>query len=266
MDSVYRQLIILRVPETLDHLDERLPLDVLHGVPAGLAVLAGAAVADQVMVVHPDDGLHHEHEPLEARFVVGELGIEDLERDILAGPGVAGLVDGAHAAPRQHRPEIIVRDRLAGEDTGVGPDRGVEGRLLLRPASGYRPSPRCTASAACSDLDLLPMLQVVLLDLLAVDECPADALQVGQMELAPLATQLAMEPAHGPIRQPRIGLLAAADRERGPLDQVEDATLFGARDHSQVGVHGEPPSGHAAGQGSARSSAWDHAVTREPGP
>ena len=50
-----------------------------------------------------------------------------------------------------------------------------------------------------------------------------------------------MEPGDGRVRQLRVGLLAPADRERGPLDQVEDATLVRAGHHSQIRIHGEPP-------------------------
>lgn len=118
----------------------------------------------------------------------------------------------------------------------------MEGRLLgldqvlgVGNRGGEQPQP------GVADLELLPVLQGMLLDLLAGDERPADAIQVGQRELGPLPSQLAMEPSHGPVRQPGVGLLAPADRERGPLDQVEDATLIRAGHYSQISVHGEPP-------------------------
>ena len=178
---------------------------------------------------------------LRAHFVMGDLAVKHLEGHVLAGAGVAGLVD-VPVLPRastgpSSKWEIVwpVRTpssvRIAGwkadcvrlhQLLGIGDRRGVQ----LHPG--------------LADLELLAVLQGVLLDLLPADERSADAVPVDQQELASCALQLAMEPRDGPVRQPRVGLLATADRQRRSLDQVEDATLIGAGDHPQISVHGEP--------------------------
>ena len=198
---------------------------------------------------------------------MGELAVKNLEGHVLAGPGVAGLVDGAPAAPAQNRPELVVGDRLAGEDTLVGPDRGTEGRLLrLHQLLGIGDRRGIQLHPSVADLELLAVLQGVLLDLLPADERPVDAVPVGQQELASLASQLAMEPTDGPVRQPRVGLLAPADRERRSLDQVEDATLVGAgRPLANKRAWRTPPSGQAAIQGSSPGSSGDRRFRENPG-
>ena len=114
-----------------------------------------------------------------------------------------------------------MRDGLAGSMTGVGPDRGMEGRLL-RLQIWYRRSPGVQPQPRVADLDLLTMLQGMLLDLLAGDERPADALQVGQ-EIASLAPQLAMEAAYGPVAS-RVSVFSPR-----PIESVVPSTRLKTR-------------------------------------
>ena len=64
-----------------------------------IALLAGAVEGDQVGVVQPDSGGHGADEPLDVLFVAGEVGVQDLDGDVLAVAGVAGLVDQCRCGP-----------------------------------------------------------------------------------------------------------------------------------------------------------------------
>ena len=148
---------------------------------------------------------------------------------------------------RQHRSELEVREGLPGQRAAVvSPDLEGGGRLLcidqdLDIGDGRAWDEQLQTGVA--GLDLLPVSQRVLLDLLASDEGPADALCVGQQELIPIASEFAVEPIHRHVLEPGVGVLAPADRERGSIDQMDDSTLLGAGDHLQISIHGGTPFG-----------------------
>ncbi len=52
------------------------------------------------------------------RLVVDVVGAEQLQRDLAVQPGMGGEVDDAHAAPTDHRLDVIRPE--VGADAGVG--------------------------------------------------------------------------------------------------------------------------------------------------
>ena len=234
--SANRQSSIFKRAELLDQLGERVAVDVLHGEPAGVALLAGAVEGDQVGVLEVDGGRHGADEALDVLVVVGEVGVQDLDGDVLAVAGVAALVDRAGASLGQHRPQLVVRDGLAGQDAFVGFELA---RRLLggHQGVGVGDAGRVQLEPGAADLELLVVLERVFLDLLAVDERAADAVEVDQRELAPLPFQLAVQPRDAHVGELGVRLFAAADRQREALGQVEDSARVGAGGHSQIGLH-----------------------------
>ena len=132
----------------------------------------------------PTAGLHDLHEPPEVLLVLRDLAIEHLEGGLLASSGVAGLVDHARAAPGQQRPQLVVRDRLAGEYRFLRPD-GREGTPTSAASSNFWVS---AITEVYSFIRLLPIsnsspcFRACSWIFCAADERPVDAVQVGQQE------------------------------------------------------------------------------------
>src|SRR5215467_1137703 len=68
---------------------------------------------DDVRVVHRRGDARFLEETGAEEVVVGELGCQYLQRDDVAEPRVLGLVDGAHAATAENRPQPVAGELVA---------------------------------------------------------------------------------------------------------------------------------------------------------
>src|SRR5262249_475784 len=96
---------------------ERLALEVLHDQVVGLAFAADVVERADVRVRELRDRLGFALEPLADLLAGTELGGEDLDRDVAVEPGVASLVDLAHAAGGERGNDLV------GPEPGSGGER-----------------------------------------------------------------------------------------------------------------------------------------------
>ena len=82
----------------VDDVAQRVALDVLHHQIGEPAVFALVQDAHDVRVGEPGGGLGFAAQPVQELRVVGQMGMEDLQRDIALQPLVRGEVDGGHPA------------------------------------------------------------------------------------------------------------------------------------------------------------------------
>ena len=80
---------------------ERLALDELHDEHRLAAVLEDVVEAHDVRVLEPRQRRRLALEPLTELGIVGDPGVEDLDRDDAAETQVAGAPDDAHPAPAE---------------------------------------------------------------------------------------------------------------------------------------------------------------------
>jgi len=86
------------------------PLDVAHGDEEDVLGHPGLVDRDDVRMVDRRGQLRLTQEAVAERFVLGEAGSEELQRDLPLQPQIFGQVDHAHAAPAEQR-----LDPVAGE-------------------------------------------------------------------------------------------------------------------------------------------------------
>ena len=100
------------------------PLDIAHGDEEELLGSPGLVDRDDVRMVDRRGQLRLVEEAVTERFVLGEAGSEQLERDLPLESQILGQVDDAHPAPAQQR-----FDPVAGE---LGADPRVVAHLHVR--------------------------------------------------------------------------------------------------------------------------------------
>ncbi len=108
----------------LEALSQVTPLDVAHGDEEEVLGRAGLVDRDDVGMVDRRGQLRFAQEAVTKRFVLGEAGSQQLERNPPLEPQILGQVDDAHAAPAQQR-----LDPIAGE---LGADPRVVAHLHVR--------------------------------------------------------------------------------------------------------------------------------------
>ena len=108
----------------LEALFQVTPLDVAHGDEEEVLGRPGLVDRDDVRMVDRRGQLRLAQEAVTERFVLGEAGGKQLERDLPLEPQILGQVDDAHAAPAQQR-----LDPIAGE---LGADPRVVAHLHVR--------------------------------------------------------------------------------------------------------------------------------------
>ena len=96
-----------------DPLRERLPLEQLHRDEVLALVLVDRVDGADAGVVEGRGRAGLALEALERVGVLGQLGGQELERDVPAELRVLGLVDDAHAAAAELRRDAVVGDRPA---------------------------------------------------------------------------------------------------------------------------------------------------------
>ncbi len=132
--------------------------------------LARVVDRDDVRVVEAGGDLGLADEALPERVIIGELGTEDLQRDLAAQPDVLGQVDDRHPTAADHPHHAMPRElgsrpadrsyAVHGRRGGIGERRLPRGRHPLpgvarvgRASSGARrtscPAPRRVRSARC---------------------------------------------------------------------------------------------------------------------
>ena len=100
------------------------PLDVAHGDEEDVLGRPSLVDRDDVRMVDRRGQLRLAQEAVTERFVLGEAGSQQLERNLPLEPQILGQVDDAHAAPAQQR-----LDPVAGE---LGADPRVVAHLHVR--------------------------------------------------------------------------------------------------------------------------------------
>ena len=100
------------------------PLDVAHGDEEEVVGRPSLVDRDDVRMVDRSGQLGLAQEAVTERFVLGEAGSQQLERNPPLEPQILGQVDDAHAAPAQQR-----LDPVAGE---LGADPRVVAYLHVR--------------------------------------------------------------------------------------------------------------------------------------
>ena len=114
-------------------------IDQFHDDEIGVAGLAPVVDPDDVGVGQVGGGLGLAPEALDEGFVVGELGVEDLDGHFPAKQGVLAQIDVGHPAAGQVRREVITLGegvrKVHGEPTAI---LG-EGRLHQPPPGGATP-------------------------------------------------------------------------------------------------------------------------------
>ena len=110
------------------------PSTKFHDDEVGVAGLAPVVDPDDVGVGEVGGGLGLSPEPLDEGFVVGELGVEDLDRHLPTKQGVLAQIDVGHPAAGQMRREVITLGK------GVGKVHG-EPTEILGDGSLHSPAP-----------------------------------------------------------------------------------------------------------------------------
>src|SRR5262249_15701239 len=82
----------------------------LHGQVVGAAGFAALVQGDDVVVAELLDAARLADEPLDHGLLAGQLGGEHLEGDLAVQLGVAGPVDGPHAAGGDVRQHLVLAD------------------------------------------------------------------------------------------------------------------------------------------------------------
>jgi len=130
--------------------DQRLQvasLDVAHGAVQQSVLLAGVVDGDDVRVVDRRRQPGLTNEPLAECVVLGQVGAQHLERDLVAEPHVLRPVDHAHAAPAEH-PLDAVGGELRSDARHLADANGTAGPAQIRRVTSMVAHPILSAPQA----------------------------------------------------------------------------------------------------------------------
>jgi hypothetical protein len=111
----FRRRARLQAPVAPQAQAQILAADVPHGEVEHVVVLAGVVDRDDVGVVQGRRDLGLGGEPAAERFVAGELGSQELERDGALQGDVRGAVDDTHPAAPDELVDAVSGERRADE-------------------------------------------------------------------------------------------------------------------------------------------------------
>ena len=102
-----------------NELGEVVTLDVAHGEKEQAVLISRLVDGDDVRMVERGRDLRLAEEALAEALVLGELGRDDLERDLAPETLLLGTVDGAHPPSADERFDLIAGDRRSGRQHGA---------------------------------------------------------------------------------------------------------------------------------------------------